>query len=341
MKRRRLVGLICGTAMIVPFAARAQGTSAPPVVPSLLERDARNRPVIGILLLQSEESAAGRIAAFREGLQLNGLFDGANLDVIVRYVDGNLERLAGFARELAAAGTRAIVTTGTTSVSAVHAAVPAVPIVMAGSADPVAMGFAQSLARPGGNITGVSILGADLIGKRIELLKELVPSARALAVVLQTTNPGNAHFHAAAATAARSLNVEVHVREVGTPGAIDDVFSWAVRESISGVFLIEDPMFVTHRDAIFAAALNLGLPIVTGFVEMVRAGALAGYGVDITSIYRDCGQYVAEILRGADPGSLPIRQPTKFMLSINVKTANALGLVVPESLLARADEVIE
>lgn len=298
-------------------------------------------PVVGVLLVGNEQASRLLIVPIREGLQANGLIEGVTVHLAVRYADGDANRLAPLAHELAAAGSRLIVTAGTTAVRAVQAALPSMPIVMAGSADPVVMGFAQSLARPGGKITGISILGSELIGKRIELLKELVPAAKTLAALLNASNPGNEVFRRALATAAQALQVEIQVREARTLEEINAALSWAARLPAGGVFVIEDPVFGQHREAIFRTALAERLPTVSGPVEFARAGALAVYAPDYGAIRRESGRYVAAILRGADPGDLPIAQPTKFFLVINLKTARALGLTVSPTLLARADEVIE
>ncbi len=325
MERREFMALVGGCAVWWPRTVLAQQTA--------------NVPIIGLLLLGTE--APDYVEALREGMRDHGLIDGVNVRLLIRYAEGNPDRLPHLARELAAAGSRLIVTGGTTSVKAVQTTLPDMPVVMSGSADPVAMGFAQSLARPGGKITGMSILGADLIGKHIELLAELVPAARAFAAILQGANPGNGEFRRAFAAAARSLSVEIHVREVHTVDELADVFDWASRVPVEGAYLIPDPIFASNRFAIARQAEMKRLPLVAGASVFVHAGALAAYGLDNLQIVRECGSYVARILRGADPAELPIQQPTRFQLAINLKTAKALGLTIPPVLLARADEVIE
>jgi ABC-type uncharacterized transport system substrate-binding protein len=313
---------------------------------SLVARDAwaqraADVPVVGLLRLGVGAEETAYVEAVREGLRDNGLVEGVNVRLVVRFAEGEPERLPQLARELAAVGSRLIVTGGTTSVRAVKTALPDMPIVMAGSADPVAMGFAQSLARPGGKITGISILGSDMIGKRIELLKELVPQAKAFAAVLQAANPGNEQFRHALALAGRALEVDIHVREVNGPDDIAPSFDWVSRLPVDGVFLIEDPIFASHLLTISKLAEARRLPLVAGASAYVRAGALATYSVTNLALVRQSARYVALILRGADPAELPIEQPRKIELIINLKTAKALGLTIPPSLLARADEVIE
>jgi putative ABC transport system substrate-binding protein len=281
------------------------------------------------------------IGWLRDDLRRRGFIDGQNVQLLVRFADGNPDRYADLARELAAAGSRMIITSGTTAVTAVQSAAPAIPIVMAGSADPVAMGLARSLARPGGNITGVSIMGAEMIGKRIELLKDALPSARAFAAFLQGANPGNDTFRRALDDAGRALGVRIHARDINSPEEIEAAFDWASQLRVDGVFLIEDPMFASHRETIFRIATARRLPTVAGTVLYSRAGALVAYSINNAILARDTARYIAEILRGANPGELAIEQPTAFYVVINLKTAKALGITIPESLLARADEVIE
>jgi putative ABC transport system substrate-binding protein len=298
-------------------------------------------PIVGLLWLGVEAEESAVVEALREGLRHNGLVEEVNLRLLVRFAEGKPDRLPELARELAAAGSRLIVTGGTTSVGAVKTALPDMPIVMAISADPVAMGFAQSLAHPGGKITGISILGSDLIGKQIDLLKELVPQAKAFAAMLQAANPGNEQFRRAFARASRTLNVEIHVREIKGPEDLAQSFDWASELRVDGVFLLQDPIFTAHRAMIGSLAEARRLPLVAGTEAFVRAGALAAYSLNNLALIRHSARYVSLILRGADPSELPIEQPRKIELIINLKTAKALGLNIPPSLLALADEVIE
>jgi putative ABC transport system substrate-binding protein len=324
MRRREFMALVGGCAVWWPRTVLAQQPA--------------NVPIIGLLLLGTE--APDYVEALREGMRDHGLIDGVNVRLLIRYAE-DPDRLPHVARGLAAAGSRLIVTGGTTSVKAVQTALPDMTIVMFASADPVTMGFAQSLARPGGKITGMSILGADLIGKHIELLKELLPAAKSFAAILQAANPGNGEFRRAFVTAARSLGVEIHVREILTIDALTDVLDWASKVPVDGVYLIQDPIFYSNRFAISRLAETKRLPLVAGASVYVQAGALAAYGLDNHGVTRESGSYVARILRGADPAELPIQQPTRFRLAVNLKTAKALGLTIPPALLARADELIE
>ncbi len=297
-------------------------------------------PVVGVLSYGFQRNEQRLTDALREGLSAPGLVEGVGYRLVLRYAEGDDKRLPQLARELAQAGCRVIVTTGTTAVRAVHTELPDMPIVMAGSADPVAMGFAKSLARPGGKITGLSILGSELIGKRVEVLKELVPGAMRFAVFMQKANPGNPVFRAAFADIGQRLDLDIQVREISGLGELTDALTWAKALPAHGLYVVEDPSWGDGR-ALFAAALNHGLPTVSGPRGYADAGALAAYAVDSTAYRRGSGRYVAAILAGADPAELAIEQPSHLSLTINVRTAKALGLVLSPLVLARADEVIE
>ncbi len=310
-----------------------------PAVQVALGQRSADMQVVGLLWLGSDDEQLDQ--AFRDGLRDNGLIDGANIRVLVRFAENNPGRLADLARELAQAGSRLIVTSGTTAVRAAHTSLPAMPIVMAGSADPVEVGFAQSLARPGGKITGISIMGGPLLGKQIELLKELLPSAKAFAAFLHAANPGNDVFRRGLASAGRSLNVEMHFRDIHHPDDLAEAFEWASQVPVDAVFVIADPIFHAHRSTIGQLAESKRLPWVGNLPQYAHAGAVAAYAFDIFRLARDSARYAALILRGADPAELPIEQPTKFYLALNLKAAKMLGISVPSSLLVSADEVIE
>lgn len=299
------------------------------------------RPVVGYLDPRADSAAAEWMGWFRNELGRRGFVDGESVRLLTRHGEGDPARFTDLVRELVSAGSRIIVTRGTTAVRAAHDAAPSVPLVMGGSADPVAMGWANSLARPGGKITGVSIFGAEMIGKRVELLKELVPAGRTFAAFLQSANPGNPAFQEALRAAAAALGLEMKVREIGSPAELREAFAWAAGNAADGVFVIEDPMFFEHRQALFGLAMEFRLPAVSGNVDLARAGALAVYAIDAETVARETARLVAEILRGADPGELPIVQPSHFRLVFNRKTADALGIEIPAWLLAVADEVIE
>jgi putative ABC transport system substrate-binding protein len=296
---------------------------------------------IGLLWLGSAASEAKRVEALRQGLKDNGLVEGRDVRLIIRYADNQPERLVDLARELVNEGCRVIVASGTTSVSAAQKAAPDAPIVMAGSADPVAMGFARSLARPGGRITGISIYGEELVGKQLQILKEALPSARGFAAFLQAANPGNPIFHRYLEDGARALGLRIEIYDIEGVDRFAAAFARAKQQAVDGVFVIADPIFVAHDREIFKLALDHRLPTMAGNSRWVHAGALLAYTVDIDAIARRSAFYVKEILRGANPATLPIEQPTALSLAVNMATARALGIRLPNTLLSRVTEVVE
>lgn len=296
---------------------------------------------IGVLRLGNATSESEWLDAFRQGLKDNGVVENRDVRLIVRYADNRPERLVDLARELVTEGCKLIVATGTTSVSAAQRAAPDAPIVMAGSADPVAMGFARSLARPGGRITGISVYGAEIIAKQLQILKEAVPSTRAVAAFLQAANPGNGGFRRNLEDGARNVGLRVAIRDIEGVDRFAEAFEWARQQAVDGVHIIPDPVFSAHDRTIFKLAVDHRLPTMAGRLDWVQAGALLSYAIDIIAIARQTGYYVKEILRGVDPGTLPIEQPAEVSLAVNLATARALGIRLPDALLARATVVVE
>jgi len=319
----RLVGALVGSN---PFLAFGQSN---------------DKPTVGVLGYASEAASRPYVEGLRDGLGKYGLIDGSTMRLAARYADARPELLGDLARELKTQGSRVIVTAGTTAVNAAHLSVPDLPIVMAGSADPELMGFARSLARPSGRITGISIRGAEILGKQLQLLKEAVPAARTFAVFLQASNPGNPEFRKAFGNVSQALGVRIDARDIRAVEEFPAAFDWAVQQSADGALVLQDPSFDTHRETIFRLALEHRMPTATGNAQTARAGALLAYALDFVDVWRQSARYVSEILRGADPALLPIEQATAFKVLVNMKTARALGLTLPLSLLARADEVIE
>lgn len=308
----------------------------------VLAQQRDSMPTIGLLQLSTAAASTDWIEAVRKGLALHGLIDGKTVRVLIRHADNDTQRLVGLARQLAALGCRVIVTQGTTSVAAAHLGAPEVPIVMAPSADPVGAGFANSLARPGGKITGLSIIGGDVIRKRVEILKSALPAARSFAAMLQAANPSNGRWRVALEEVGQVLGLQIHVREIASPDDIVAAFDWAAGLKVDGVFLNADPMFDANISTIVRMTFAHRLPAISGGSgAMARAGMLMSFATELDGFLSRAGYYVAEILRGVDPGTLPIEQPTIFRLVVNLKTARALGLGIPPLLLARADEVIE
>jgi putative ABC transport system substrate-binding protein len=236
---------------------------------------------------------------------------------------------------------RAIVTSGTTSVQALRNVTATIPIVIALGADPVEMGFAKSLARPGGNITGLYILGSEIAKERLDLLHQAVPRAKVVAFLVQAANPGNPVFERAVTTAAASHGMHVYVVKARVRDDLPDAFAQMSRAKAEAVVVIEDGIFVARATEIAALALNHRLPAMLGNRAYVYAGGLMAYGLVYEDLWRRSAGYVARIIRGADPAEMPIEQPNEFELVINLKTTKALGLTIPPSLLARADQVIE
>jgi len=311
-----------------PLAARAQ-------------QQPGNPPTVGVLSLASEEGYKNFLAALREGLKQHGLVEGSTLRLVVRYADGKPERLDDLARELVKEGSRIIIANGTTAVSAAQRGAPDLPIVMAGGGDAVEMGFAKSLARPGGKITGMSTLREEVMGKSLELLKEAIPSARAFLGIMQAANPQNKLSRHTFETAAQTLGLRIEVHEIKAVQEIAGEFDWAVEHGIDGVLIIGDPIYQGHLEEVYRMAIEHRLASVALATSWVRYGPLLGYSADSMVIARDSMRYVSDILRGADPATLPIEQPTAIQLSVNMKTARALGITIPQSILQRADEVIE
>jgi putative tryptophan/tyrosine transport system substrate-binding protein len=296
---------------------------------------------VGVLLPGSRRDRDEPMVVFREALRQRGYTDGGNVRLLVQSAEGDAARIPDLAREVAAAGCRVVVTAGTAAARAVREVLPATPIVLAGSADPVTMGFAKSLARPGGTITGISVLGPEFLGKQIELLAEIHPGIRRIVALLNAANPGNAQFRAALLEHGRALGITVHVREVDGSDALPAALAWASEIGAEGLLVITDPMFVVHRHTIFETATALRLPSVGSNLLYARAGALVSYAPNPTAIMQGAARYVADILGGTDPGELPIAHPTAFEMLVNERTARQLGLKLPAALLARADEVIE
>lgn len=279
--------------------------------------------------------------ALRKGLLEHGWVEGRTFRLVSRSAEGEAERLPSVAADLIALKVDVIVTAGTTSIRAARDATRTIPIVMAAGADPVTMGFAASLARPGGNVTGLSILGGEFLVKRIELLKQAVPRATRVGVLLHRANPGNAAFLKAIREAAPKLKVSVSPVEVSEPREFENAFATMTVGGMNAALVLEDPVFSANIARLLEAADRQRLPVMWGNRRYVESGGLMAYGLISEDLWRRAAGYVDKILKGAKPGDLPIEQPTKFELMINLKTAKAIGLTIPPSFLQRADRVIE
>jgi putative tryptophan/tyrosine transport system substrate-binding protein len=326
MQRREFITLVGGAAVVWPLAASAQN---------------RTVPRVGVLWhAGSAEEESVFLSAFILGLHDLGYFEGRNIVLEHRFPAEQLERFESLAAELVQLKVDILVAAGQPSALALQRATTTIPIVFVSAADPVGVGLVGSLARPSGNITGLSF--PDLIGRRLEILKEALPGLSRVAVLVNATNPTYAHrYIAALQNDARTLKLVVQPVEVNGPSDLERAFSAITQESITGVAAASDVMFYNERKRIAALAVERGLPAVFSNEEFVKSGGLMSYGPNVPAIFRRAGAYVDKLIRGATPKDIPVEEPTKFLLFVNLKTANALGLQLPPTLLTRADEVIE
>jgi putative ABC transport system substrate-binding protein len=324
MRRREFIGLLAGGTIAWPLAGKAQQ---------------RKLPTIGFLGPTSASMAQHRIAAFEAGLRERGWTRDENVAIDYRWADGKAERFAELAAGLVTAKADVIVTWGTPTAIAVKKATPVIPIVFTVVGDPVGSGLVASLPRPGGNVTGMSSEHPDAAGKRLDLLREMLPDMHRLAILV---NGGNS------SAMGEKRDIEALTGKLGISTLTVDVrqeeFESALEQlkgRADGLYIASDALVNANRAAIAGAALNARLPSIAGFEEIVAAGGLMAYAPNFLDLFRGAADYVDRILRGAKPAELPVQQPTTFELAINRKTAEALGLKVPPTLLARADKVIE
>jgi putative tryptophan/tyrosine transport system substrate-binding protein len=297
---------------------------------------------IGFLAGDSAADNRPRLQTFLDGLHELGYVEGKNLVIEYRWAEGHYERLPGLAAELVRLPVDVIVTVGDPVVFAAKQATSTIPIVMTSVGDPVARGFIFSLARPGGNVTGVSNFAVTLMGKWLELLKEILPTLSQVAVLRNAANPTHPLFWMEAQGAAPRLGLKLQDVEVRSSDDLDEAFGSVVRARSGAVVVVPDPFLAGGaRKRIAELAMRNGIPTMCTFREQVEAGGLLSYGPDNSANSRRAAGYVDKILRGAKPADLPVEQPTKFELFINLKTAKALGITIPQSVLLRADEVIE
>ena len=326
MKRREFVRLLGGAAATWPLAARAQQ------FPKLL--------TIGYMGASTPSTEGQRAAAFVKRLQELGWIEGRTIAIEVRWAEGRNERFAEIAAEFVRLKVDVIVTAGTAAVVAAKRETTLIPIVFAVAGDPVGTGLVASLARPGGNVTGLSLQTTDLAGKRLELLREVVPRLSRLAIMGNVSTPLAVLEMREVQATIRTLGLEVATSEIRRAEDIAPAFD-ALKGSVDALYVVADPLVTTNRLRINILALGARLPTIHGQRDNVEAGGLASYGANFPDLHRRAADYVDKILRGNRPGDLPVEQPTKFDLVINLITAKALGLEVPPTLLARADEVIE
>ena len=298
-------------------------------------------PRIGFLTANDLSALAARIEALRQGLRELGHVEGKNMVIEYRYAEGKLDRLPALAAELVRLKVDIIVSAGPQSTRAVKEATVTIPIVMAFDFDPVGNGFVASLARPGGNITGLSTLAPEISGKQLELLKEIVPRLSRVAVFGTSTRSGNAQALREIELAAGALGVQLQYLEVLDAKDIEAVFRAASKGRAGAVLALASPTLLLQRTQIAGLAVKNRLPAIYDRAEFVEDGGLMTYSVSITDLFRRAATYVDKILKGAKPADLPVEQPTKFELVINLKTAKQIGLTIPQSVLYRADKVIK
>ena len=327
MRRRQLLALVGGAAALRPFLAGAQQ---------------RPVPVIGFLCGVSLGPYAPFVAAFRQGLSETGYVEGQNLAIEFRYAEGNYDRLPALAADLVGRKVDLIATGGgTVAALAAKNATSTIPIVFVGGGSSAANGLVASLARPGGNVTGVTFLAVELMPKRLELVFELVPQARVIALLVNPDNRNTEEVMGEMQGAAGAKAVQLTVLKAGSESEIDAAFASLVQLHAEALVVAGDAFFINRRDQLVALASRHAVPAIYPLREFIPAGGLISYGTSGTAIHRQVGIYAGKILNGAKPADLPVQQPTAFELVINLKTAKALGLAVPRTLLARADEVIE
>jgi len=307
---------------------------------SVQAQQLRRVPRIGFLSSRSPDAEKSRLAAFQQGLQKLGYSAGKNILIEQRYAAGKFDRLPDLAAELVGLKVDVLVTTGTPAAHAAKNATSTIPIVIGNAGDPVGTGLVASLARPGGNVTGLSVLNTELSGKRLELLKEVVPTASRVAVLLNPANSINPLQLKEIQSAAPALGVTLHSLEVKGTDDIDRAFTAMKKERTGGLIVLGDPLLETHRTRIAELAVKSQLPAIYSLAPYVEAGGLMSYGTNFDDLYRRAATYVDKILKGSKPADLPVEQPTKFEFIVNLKTAKQIGLTIPPNVLARADRVI-
>jgi putative tryptophan/tyrosine transport system substrate-binding protein len=326
VKRREFITLLGGASVAWPLAARAQQPAM---------------PVVGFLNPTSPKLYEFNAAAFRQGLQDVGYVEGKNLRIEYRWAEGDYDRLPALAAELVARQVAVIAATGdVASARAAQAATATIPVVFTIGADPVRFGLVASYNRPGGNVTGISAITSSIGAKRVEVLYQLAPRSK-IGLLMNPDNPSAAAEQRDAQEAARILGQEALVLNVRNKGDFDGAFETFIREKADALFVATDPMLLGQREEIAAFAARQRIPAIHFERQYALGGGLISYGTSVSGMYRQAGVYCGQILKGAKPAEMPVMQPTKFELVINLKTAKSLGLQIPDKLLAIADEVIE
>jgi putative ABC transport system substrate-binding protein len=325
MKRREFITLLGGA--VWPRAARAQ---QPPM------------PVIGFLSSRSPGESADVVAAFRKGLHQMGFVEGQNAVIAFRWAEGHYEQLSALASDLVDLRVAILFAPGGSPTAlAAKGATSTIPIVFLAGGDPIRLGLVSSLNQPGGNITGISNVATELVGKSLGLLKQTVPAAEAIAYLVNPSNPVAKTYFNEARAAANALGIQLHALNASTTADLDQVFVTLAKLRIGGLVVMADAFLDSHRDRLVELSAQYRVAGCYGWREYVLAGGLMSYGTNLADSYRQAGIYTGRILRGESPTSLPIMQPTKFEFVLNLKTAKALGLTIPPGILSIADEVIE
>jgi putative tryptophan/tyrosine transport system substrate-binding protein len=326
MRRREFITLLGGTAVTWPLSARAQQPAM---------------PVIGFLHFGSPGPFAYQAAAFDQGLKETGYVEGQNVAIEYRWAEGRYNQLTALATDLVNRKVDVITALGPPCASAAKHATSTIPIVFTIGTDPVADGLIASLARPGGNLPGISILAVELVPKRLELLSELVPQARVFALLVNPNNGYSEPMIRDVEEAASAKGIQLKILKASTESEIDAAFATIANLHVDGLVIGDDPFFVAQQKQLVALATRYLIPTTYQFREFAAAGGLVSYGPSLSAAIRQAGVYAGKIVKGAKPADLPVVQPTKFELVVNLRTAKALGIDVPPMLLARADEVIE
>jgi len=324
--RRREFLLLLATNMMAARAVRAQQKAM---------------PVIGFLSSGLPDTDLPFLAAFRQGLGDAGFMEGKNVAMEPRWAEGRYDRLPVLVGDLVSRKVDVIAAGGDAAVIAAKDATSTIPIVFFNGGDPLAMGLIASLAHPGGNVTGFSTFAAALLPKRLELLSELAPQARVIALLVNPSDPNAERFINAMEQAASAKGIKLRILKAGTESEIDDAFASLVQLRTDGLIVSPNAFFVSRREQLVVLASRYAIPAIYPRRQFATAGGLISYGSSLTAVYRRMGIYVGKILNGAKPADLPVQQPSIFQLVVNLKTAKELGLTIPPSILARADEVIE
>ncbi|HXL48534.1 MAG TPA: ABC transporter substrate-binding protein [Xanthobacteraceae bacterium] len=325
MKRRDFMKLLGGAAVTWPLAARAQ----------------QEMPLVGFLISGAAGSFAIFVEAFKQGMRDNGMIEGRDYVLDLRYADGDYSRFQTLAAELVQRKPAVIVVTTISAARAAQRATSTIPIVMTGLIDPVGQGLIASLARPGGNTTGLANLAQDVMPKLVEILRGTFPAIRDIAVLFNPANPANRELSKVMPAQAGSIGVTVRLVEFTTVSGLDATFATLARQPPEALVVMSDAALYDLREPISALALKHRFPTITYVPEFTDAGALMSYGPPRRAMYHRAAEYVKKILTGAKPADLPVQQPTQVELSINLQTAKALGITIPDTVLARADRVIE